>query len=91
MAHVDATLSEVAVHGAAIAILVHEGKDGAEIAAELGGIDGCILPAFPAGAYTGDEGGGPEGGLADAPDIFRFCRGVDAAGRVLGDGLERGD
>ncbi len=49
-AHVDAALAEVSVHGAVVAVLVHEGDDVAEVGAELGGVDGGVFPAFPAGA-----------------------------------------
>ena len=48
-AHVDAALTEVSVHGAVVAVVGHEGADGAEVAAELGGIDGGVFPALPAG------------------------------------------
>src|SRR5882762_3882382 len=77
-AHVNAALAEVAVHGAGVAELLHEGVDGAEVAAELEGIDGGVLPALPAGAYAGDEGGGAEAGFADVPDAFGLVGGVDA-------------
>ncbi len=55
------------------------------------GIDGGILPALPAGADAGDEGGGAEGGLANAPDALCFGGGVDAGGRLCGKGFEIGD
>jgi hypothetical protein len=74
MAHVDAALAEVAVHGALVAELVHQRIDGAEIGAELRGIDGGVFPAFPASAFAGDEGGRTEAGLADVPDAFGFVR-----------------
>ena len=82
-AHVDAALAEVAVHGAGVVVLVHERADGAEVAAELSGVDGGVFPALPAGADAGDEGGGAEAGLADVPDALGLVRGVDA-GRWVG-------
>ena len=77
-AHVDAALAEVAVHGAEVAVLLHEGVELAEVGAELRGVDGGVLPALPAGSYVGDEGGGSEAGLADGPDARGFGGGVDA-------------
>src|SRR5271170_974252 len=62
-AHVDATLAKVAIHCAAISVFVHERADGPEVAAEPGGVDGCVLPTLPSGADTRDEGGGSEAGL----------------------------
>ena len=79
-AHVDAALAEVAVHGAAVVELAHEGVDGAEIGALLRGIDGGVFPALPAHGLAGDEGGGSEAGLADVPDAVGFVGVVDAAG-----------
>ncbi len=90
-AHVDAALAEVAVHGARVAVLVHEGADGAEIAAELGGIDGGVFPALPSGADAGDEGGGSEAGFADVPDTLGFVGGVDAGGGLRREGFHCGD
>ena len=77
-AHVDAALAEVSVHGAVVAVLVHEGDDLAEVGAELSGLDGGVFPALPAGADAGDEGGGSEAGFADGPDAGGFGFGVDA-------------
>jgi hypothetical protein len=48
-AHVDAALTEVSVHGAGVAVLSHQGADGAEIGAKLRGINGRILPSLPSG------------------------------------------
>ncbi len=83
-AHVDAALAEVSVHGAVVAVLLHEGDDVAEVGAELRGVDGGVFPALPAGADAGDEGGGSEAGFADGPDAGGFGLGVDAG---VGDGL----
>ncbi len=87
-AHVDAALAEVAVHCGGVVVLVDEGVDGAEVAAELRGVDGGVFPALPAGGgfsvRAGDEGGGAEAGLADVPDALGLVGGVDAGGGVSG-------
>ncbi len=85
----DAALAEVAVHGARVAVLVHEGDDSAEVGAKLEGVDGGVLPSLPAGAFAWDEGGCAEAGLADVPDAAGFGGGVDAG--VGGGGGEGGD
>ncbi len=90
VAHVDAALAEVAVHGAAVVELLHERGDLAEVAAELGGVDGCVFPALPTGADAGYEGGGSEAGLANVPDAFCLGRGVDAGIRLGAEGFEIG-
>ena len=89
-AHVHAALAEVAVHCAGVVELLHQRVDGAEIAAELRGIDGGILPSLPPGTDAGDECGGAKAGLADVPDAFGFVRGVEASGGLGGQGFEVG-
>src|ERR1700733_23379 len=59
-AHVDAALAEVSVHRAGVVELGHENANGAQVAAELCGVDGGVFPALPSGSgfsvWVGDEG-----------------------------------
>ena len=72
------------VHRARVVVFLHECGDGAEIIAELGRVNGSVFPALPASAYSRDEGGGAEAGLADVPDALGLVRGVDASGGRAG-------
>ncbi len=90
-AHVDAALTEMPVHGARVVVFGHEGADGAEVAAELRGVYGCIFPALPSGTYSGDEGCRAEARFTDVPDAFRLVVGVDPRGGLCGEGLHGGN
>ena len=91
-ARVDAALAEVAVERAAVAKLLHESGELAEVGTELRGRNGGVLPTFPSVGLAGDEDHGAECRFADEPDAggfggrikathsgrrFEFCRGSE--------------
>jgi len=64
-------MPEVSVEGARITVLIHQGADIAQIAAEFFGSYCRIVPSFPLRYRTRREGGCPRPGLAQLPDMSR--------------------
>ncbi len=76
-AHVHAALSVVAVERAAIAVLIHQRGDAAQVSAELRRRHSGIFPTFEAVGLTRDEDDGAESGFADIPDTGGFFGSAD--------------
>ena len=75
-----AALAIVAVDRGAVAVLVHQSGEAAQISAELRGRNGSVFPAFAAVRLAGNEDSGAERGVADAPDAGGVGRRIDARG-----------
>jgi hypothetical protein len=67
---VDAALAEVAVERAAVAELLKQFSEVAEIGADAVGRDGGVFPTLPRVVRTRDAGGRPQARLADLPEVL---------------------
>src|ERR1700733_6953512 len=77
-AHVDASMPEVPVEGAFKTVLIHEGADITQIAAQFFRRYCCIVPSFPLRCRSRRKGRRPRPGLPQLPDMPRFGRRVEA-------------
>ena len=90
-AEMGAALPIVAVKRAVVAIFGHEGGETAEICTQFLGRNAGVVPAFVALGLAGDEDGGAEAGLADAPDAGSVGSVVGAGSRRFAPGFGGGD
>src|SRR5467141_5445646 len=72
-AHVDAAMSKMAIECASVAVFVHQLADVPQIAPQLFGSHGGVVPAFPLRRCAGSKGGRARPSLAYLPHGTRFA------------------
>ncbi len=88
-AQVDAALAVVAIERSAVAELVQESRELAQVSAQMRGRNAGIVPALVAFRLAGNKGGCAESGLAHVPDAGGVGAVVDAGHRRFRPGLRR--